>query len=77
MFTGVIIGATIVFTQSINIIRAPLITSLSQYQPIGDTEIKAPSMNETDDVTSAWDSIQKEVRRVFTGVLSWLNVSEY
>ena len=66
MFIGLIVGATIAFTQSIDIIRTPLINSMSEYRPNDYDGIKGQATQEDMDVTEAWNNIQEEVRRVFT-----------
>jgi len=54
-FIGVIAGATIAFTQSIDIIRNPMISSLSQYN------VNASAVTEENKaVTEAWDNIQEQ-----------------
>ena len=55
LFIGVVAGATIAFTQSIDIIRNPMIESLKSY-------------DETPEIKESWDSIQEQVRFVCNSV---------
>ena len=48
LFIGVIAGATIAFTQSIDIIRNPMLESLKSY-------------DESPEIKESWDSIQEQV----------------
>ena len=54
LFMGVIVGATIAFTQSLYIIRTPLLDSMRLYDP----SAKAEKYVET---TQGWDDVQKAV----------------
>ena len=51
LFIGVVAGATIAFTQSIDIIRNPMLASLESY-------------DENPEIKESWDSIQEQVSLV-------------
>ena len=55
LFIGVVAGATIAFTQSIDIIRNPMLDSLKSYD-------KNP------DIKESWDGIQEQVLFVYNTV---------
>lgn len=54
LFIGVIVSATIAFTQSLDILREPLLKSLSQYRA-------STTDPESVEVTGTWDELQKKV----------------
>ena len=51
LFIGVVAGATIAFTQRIDIIRNPMLASLESY-------------DENPEIKESWDSIQEQVSLV-------------
>ena len=55
VFIGTIVGATITYFQNLDVIKTPLLNSMSKYDPDStDPEIV--------DVNAAWDDVQAEVR---------------
>ena len=55
LFIGVVAGATIAFTQSIDIIRNPMLDSLKSY-------------DENPEIKESWDGIQEQVSFVYNTV---------
>lgn len=55
LFIGVVVSATIAFTQSIDVLRAPLIRSLSEYEANSTDPDRA-------EVAATWDDLQIKVR---------------
>jgi hypothetical protein len=57
VFLGTVVGATITIFQNLDVIKAPLLNSMSKYDPnTKDPEIK--------ELNAAWDEIQSEVIRL-------------
>jgi hypothetical protein len=54
MFAAITIGATIAAFQSIDVIKEPLLKSISKYNPQAQKQ-------EDLDITRAWDDVQREV----------------
>ena len=61
LFIGVVAGATIAFTQSIDIIRNPMISSLSEYELPEKKQSVLEQLKGNKEVTESWDSVQIEV----------------
>ena len=66
IFVGVVVGTTVAFTQSIDVIRQPLISSLSKFTPTVryDGNLSTPpaaSDSENVEVTQAWNDVQEQV----------------
>ena len=54
LLVGLVIGATLVYSQSLYIIRKPLKDSMAMYDPMSDQLDKV-------ETTEAWDDIQQSV----------------
>ena len=54
LLVGLVIGATLVYSQSLYIIRKPLKDSMTMYDPMSDQPDKV-------ETTEAWDDIQQSV----------------
>ena len=63
LFIGVIAGATVAFTLSIDIIRQPMINSLSQYELSENKKFEEMKGNQA--VTDSWNSVQAKVITIF------------
>ena len=55
VFVGTVAGATITYFQNLDVIKTPLLNSMSKYDPNStDQDVR--------DINAAWDDIQSEVR---------------